>query len=195
MSNKKKKSVMTPEILKQALIGSFKKLNPVYMIKNPVMFVVELGFVLTLVLTIFPNLFGQAIEGQRAYNLIVTIILFITVLFANFAESVAEGRGKAQAASLKKAQKDTQVHLLLDDGTMKTVSSNTLKKGDVVYVEAGELIPGDGEVIEGIASVDESAITGESAPVVQWWRLLFSNWRYNSCIRLVEDKNYIRAWQ
>ena len=167
MSKKNKNSAITSDILKQAFIGSFKKLNPVYMIKNPVMFVVELGCVLTLVLTLCPNLFGQAVEGQQVYNLIVTIILFVTVLFANFAEAVAEGRGKAQAASLKKAQKDTQVNLVLADNTMKTVSSSTLKKGDIVFVQAGELIPGDGEVIEGIASVDESAITGESAPVVR----------------------------
>lgn len=99
--------------------------------------------------------------------MIVCAVLFVTVLFANFAESVAEGRGKAQAASLKKTQKDTQARLLLEDGTEKTVLSSELKKGDVVMVKAGEIIPGDGEVIEGIASVDESAITGESAPVVR----------------------------
>ena len=167
MSKKTKKSVLTPDILKQACIGSFTKLNPMYMIKNPVMFVVEIGFVITLIMTIFPDIFAESLPGERTYNLIVTIVLFVTVLFANFAESVAEGRGKAQAESLKKAQKDTLVHLLDENGGMTTVSSNTLKKGDIVYVEAGELIPGDGEVIEGIASVDESAITGESAPVVR----------------------------
>lgn len=95
------------------------------------------------------------------------VILFITVLFANFAESVAEGRGKAQAASLKKTQKDTKARLLQEDGSEKEILSSELKKGDVVIVSAGEIIPGDGEVIEGIASVDESAITGESAPVVR----------------------------
>ena len=114
-----------------------------------------------------PGLFGEGDTGLRTYNLIVSIVLLVTVLFANFAESVAEGRGKAQAASLKKTQKDTEAHLLDQDGNETIVSSSELKKGDVVMVVAGEVIPGDGEVIEGIASVDESAITGESAPVVR----------------------------
>ena len=167
MSKKKTKKLITPEILKDACLGSFKKLDPRYMIKNPVMFVVELGVVLTLILSIFPNAFGVAIEGMRTYNIIVCVILFITVLFANLAESVAEGRGKAQAASLKKTQKDTDAYLLDENGEGKIISSSELKKGDIVLVKAGEVIPGDGEVIEGVASVDESAITGESAPVVR----------------------------
>lgn len=167
MSKKQNKKLLTPEILKQALIGSVKKLDPRYMLKNPVMFVVEIGFLITLLLTIVPGLFGEGDTGLRTYNLIVSIILLVTVLFANFAESVAEGRGKAQAASLKKTQKDTEAHLLNQDGSETIVSSSELKKGDVVMVVAGEVIPGDGEVIEGIASVDESAITGESAPVVR----------------------------
>lgn len=167
MSKKQNKKLLTPEILKQALIGSVKKLDPRYMLKNPVMFVVETGFLITLLLTIVPGLFGEGDTGLRTYNLIVSIILLVTVLFANFAESVAEGRGKAQAASLKKTQKDTEAHLLNQDGSETIVSSSELKKGDVVMVSAGEVIPGDGEVIEGIASVDESAITGESAPVVR----------------------------
>ena len=167
MSKKQNKKLLTAEILKQALIGSVKKLDPRYMSKNPVMFVVEIGFLITLLLTIVPGLFGEGDTGLRTYNLIVSIILLVTVLFANFAESVAEGRGKAQAASLKKTQKDTEAHLLDQDGNETIVSSSELKKGDVVMVAAGEVIPGDGEVIEGIASVDESAITGESAPVVR----------------------------
>ena len=167
MSKKQNKKLLTPEILKQALIGSVKKLDPRYMIKNPVMFVVEIGFFITLLLTIVPGLFGEGDTGLRTYNLIVSIVLLVTVLFANFAESVAEGRGKAQAASLKKTQKDTEAHLLDQDGNETIVSSSELKMGDVVMVVAGEVIPGDGEVIEGIASVDESAITGESAPVVR----------------------------
>ena len=167
MSKKQSKKLLTPEILKQALIGSVKKLDPRYMIRNPVMFVVETGFLITLLLTIVPGLFGEEDTGLRTYNLIVSIILLVTVLFANFAESVAEGRGKAQAASLKKTQKGTEAHLLDPDGNETIVSSSELKKGDVVMVAAGEVIPGDGEVIEGIASVDESAITGESAPVVR----------------------------
>lgn len=167
--SKKNQKLVTPAILRQAVIGSFTKLNPVYMMKNPVMFVVEIGFFITLVLSFFPGLLGDVSSGTnlRAYNMIVCAVLFVTVLFANFAESVAEGRGKAQAASLKKTQKDTQARLLLEDGTEKTVLSSELKKGNVVMVKVGEIIPGDGEVIEGIASVDESAITGESAPVVR----------------------------
>ena len=167
MSKKQNKKLLTPEILKQALLGAVKKLDPRYMIKNPVMFVVEIGFFITLLLTIVPGLFGETDSSLRTYNLIVSVILLVTVLFANFAESVAEGRGKAQAASLKKTQKDTEAHRLDENGEETIVSSSELKKGDVVMVVAGEVIPGDGEVIEGIASVDESAITGESAPVVR----------------------------
>ena len=167
MSKKQNKKLLTSAILRQAVIGSVKKLDPRYMIRNPVMFVVEIGFMITLLLTVVPGLFGEDGTSLRTYNLIVSIILLATVLFANFAESVAEGRGKAQAASLKKTQKDTEAHLLNQDGSETTVSSSELKKGDIVMVSAGEVIPGDGEVIEGIASVDESAITGESAPVVR----------------------------
>ena len=165
--SKKQQKGLTPEMVRQAVVGAFLKLNPKYMMKNPVMFVVEVGFLITLVLAFFPNLFGDTGANLRIYNIIVSVILFITVLFANFAESVAEGRGKAQAATLKKTQKDTKARLLLSDGSEKTVLSSELKKGDLVMVSAGELIPGDGEVIEGVASVDESAITGESAPVVR----------------------------
>lgn len=167
--SKKNQKLITPDIFRQAVIGSFTKLNPVYMMKNPVMFVVEIGCFITLLLSFFPGLFGDVSDGSnlRVYNIIVCFVLFITVLFANFAESVAEGRGKAQAASLKKTQKDTKARLLLEDGSEKVVLSSELKKGDIVMVSAGEIIPGDGEVIQGIASVDESAITGESAPVVR----------------------------
>ncbi|MCI6348892.1 MAG: potassium-transporting ATPase subunit KdpB [Negativibacillus massiliensis] len=167
--SKKNQKLITPDIFRQAIIGSFTKLNPVYMMKNPVMFVVEIGCFITLLLSFFPGLFGDVSDGTnlRVYNIIVCVVLFITVLFANFAESVAEGRGKAQAASLKKTQKDTKARLLLEDGSEKVVLSSELKKGDIVMVSAGEIIPGDGEVIQGIASVDESAITGESAPVVR----------------------------
>ena len=167
MSKNRKQKLITPEILHQAIIGSFTKLNPRYMMRNPVMFVVEIGFFITLVLSFVPGLFGDTGSNVRLYNIVVAVILLITVLFANFAESVAEGRGKAQAASLKKTQKDTKAHLLNANGGETIVSSSELKKGDIVMVSAGEIIPGDGEVIEGIASVDESAITGESAPVVR----------------------------
>ena len=166
MAKKKGTKFVTKDILKSSIIGSFQKLDPRYMIKNPVMFVVEIGFVISLVLTFFPTLFGGNAEYQ-VYNGVVAAILFVTVLFANFAESVAEGRGKAQAASLKKTKQDTTARLLCPDGTEKTVSASELKKGDVVLVRNGEVIPNDGEVIEGVASVDESAITGESAPVTR----------------------------
>ena len=169
MSKKQNQKLITPEIMHQAMIGSFTKLNPRYMMKNPVMFVVEIGCIISLILSIVPGLFGDVSQdiNLRLYNILVCIILFITILFANFAESVAEGRGKAQAASLKKTQKDTKARVLLEDGSETEVLSSQLKKGDIVLVKAGEVIPGDGEVIEGIASVDESAITGESAPVVR----------------------------
>lgn len=173
MSKKQQKTkFITRDILKSSVIGAFQKLDPRCMLKNPVMFVVELGFVLTLIMTILPTAFGdsaQAVAQQhlRLYNGIVCGILFVTVLFANFAESVAEGRGKAQAASLKKTKQDTKSCLIQEDGSECTVSASQLKRGDVVLVRAGEVIPNDGEVIEGLASVDESAITGESAPVTR----------------------------
>lgn len=158
---------VTRDILKSSLIGAVTKLNPAYMMKNPVMFVVEIGFFVSLILVFFPTVFKDDGDNLRIYNLIVALILLITVLFANFAESVAEGRGKAQAESLKKTKKDTQAQLICDDGTEKTISAIDLKKGDIVLVRAGEVIPNDGEIIEGIASIDESAITGESAPVLK----------------------------
>lgn len=170
MSNKKQKiKFITKDIFKSAVIGAFQKLNPKYMVKNPVMFVVEIGFVLTLIMTIFPTIFGDdaSLGYLRTYNAIVCVILFITVLFANFAESVAEGRGKAQAESLKKTKQDTQARLIEKDGTEVIINASQLKQNDIVLVKLGEIIPNDGEVIEGIASVDESAITGESAPVTR----------------------------
>lgn len=166
MAKNKKTKFITKDILKSSIIGSFQKLDPRYMIKNPVMFVVEIGFLFTLVLTVFPTLFGGS-EEYRVYNGVVTVVLFVTVLFANFAESVAEGRGKAQAASLKKTKQDTKARLLLANGEEKVINASELKKGDIVLVKTGEVIPNDGEIIEGVASVDESAITGESAPVTR----------------------------
>ena len=170
MSKKQQKTkFVTRDILKSSITGAFQKLNPKYMIKNPVMFVVEVGFVLTLLMTFIPTIFGDNASqtNLRGYNGIVCVILFITVLFANFAESVAEGRGKAQAASLKKTKQDTLSRLILPDGTEKKVNASQLNRDDVVLVKIGEMIPNDGDVIEGIASVDESAITGESAPVTR----------------------------
>ncbi|MPQ33018.1 potassium-transporting ATPase subunit KdpB [Clostridium estertheticum] len=162
-----KKKIITGDILKDAIKGAFIKLNPKYMMKNPVMFVVEIGFVITLFLTFFPYVFGDKGENIRGYNGLVSFILLITVLFANFAEAVAEGRGKAQAESLKKSRTDAIAKLLDSKGDFKLISAAKLKKGDIVLVETGDFIPNDGEVIEGIASVDESAITGESAPVLK----------------------------
>ncbi len=168
----KNKKLLNQEILKSSIKGAFIKLNPAYMMKNPVMFVVEVGFTITLILSIFPNLFGTVQSSSQIYNIIVTFILFLTILFANFAESVAEGRGKAQAESLKKTQKNMKARIINKDKATNQIKKTIidaieLKKDDIVLVKAGELIPSDGEVIEGIASVDESAITGESAPVVK----------------------------
>ena len=168
----KNKKLLNQEILKSSIKGAFIKLNPAYMMKNPVMFVVEVGFTITLILSIFPNLFGTVQSSSQIYNIIVTLILFLTILFANFAESVAEGRGKAQAESLKKTQKNMKARIINKDKVTNQIKETIidaieLKKDDIVLVKAGELIPSDGEVIEGIASVDESAITGESAPVVK----------------------------
>lgn len=160
-----KKSWITKDILINAIKDSFKKLNPKAMIKNPVMFVVEAGFIITLVLTIFPDLIEK--NGNALYNGIVSVILLLTLLFANFAEAVAEGRGKAQAESMKKTKKDTPAKLLDKNGNVKILNSNEIKKGDIVLCEMGDIIPNDGEVIEGLAFVDESAITGESAPVMK----------------------------
>ena len=168
----KNKKLLNQEILKSSIKGAFIKLNPAYMMKNPVMFVVEVGFTITLILFIFPNLFGTVQSSSQIYNIIVTLILFLTILFANFAESVAEGRGKAQAESLKKTQKNMKARIINKDKATNQIKETIidaieLKKDDIVLVKAGELIPSDGEVIEGIVSVDESAITGESAPVVK----------------------------
>ena len=166
MAKKDKTKFIPKDILTSSILGAFQKLDLRYMIKNPVMFVVEIGFLFTLVLTVFPTLFGGS-EEYRVYNGVVTVVLFVTVLFANFAESVAEGRGKAQAASLKKTKQDTKARLLLANGEEKVINASELKKGDIVLVKTGEVIPNDGEIIEGVASVDESAITGESAPVTR----------------------------
>lgn len=167
MNKKLNTKFVTNDILKSSIKGAFTKLNPRYMMKNPVMFVVEIGCIITLLLCFFPHVFGDQGTNLRLYNGIVSAILFVTILFANFAEAVAEGRGKAQAQSLKKTQKDMQARILSDDGKETVISASYLKKGDIVLVKAGEIIPNDGEVIEGIASVDESAITGESAPVLK----------------------------
>ncbi|WP_115715513.1 potassium-transporting ATPase subunit KdpB [Amedibacterium intestinale] len=167
MSRETKTKFITKDILGSSIKGAFLKLNPKYMVKNPVMFVVEVGFLISTILIFFPSLFHDEGNNLSLYNAFVAIILFVTLLFANFAESVAEGRGKAQAETLKKTKKDTKARLILEDGSEKIVSASELKKGDIVLVNTGEMIPNDGEIVEGIASIDESAITGESAPVLK----------------------------
>ena len=151
-----------------AVLAAFIKLNPLHLIKNPVMFVVEIGCILTMLL-FFQALLGHG-EERTSFILAISLWLWFTLLFANFAEAVAEGRGKAQARSLKGAQRDVMARLLKEpdrNATAGLAPGSQLKKGDLVLVEAGETIPGDGEVTVGIASVDESAITGESAPVIR----------------------------
>src|SRR3984893_2626867 len=159
-------STFTWSVLGPALWQALIKLDPRWMVRNPVMFVVEIGAVLTGLLVIDPHLFGGAAEG-RGYNAIVTIVLALTVYFATYAEAVAEGRGRAQADSLRKTKKDTPAKRQRQDGTIETISSADLRKGDVVLIEAGDLVPGDGDVISGVAYVNEAAITGESAPVLK----------------------------
>jgi len=160
----KSASLADRKILKHAIIDSFRKLNPRHMVKNPVMFVVEVGAVITLVVLI-----GNIVRHAPGFwfGLQITLWLWFTVVFANFAEAMAEGRGKAQAETLRKARAETQARRLHADGKTETCASSKLRSGDVVLVCTGEFIPGDGEVIEGVASVDESAITGESAPVIR----------------------------
>ena len=156
-------------ILLPALADSFKKLDPRWMVRNPVMFVVEVGSVITTVIFVL-DLFNGTPGFSGANNELfvgqITAWLWLTVLFANFAEAVAEGRGKAQAAALRKTRSETVARRLVD-GKEERISSTQLKKGDTVVAEAGDIVPGDGDVIEGIASIDESAITGESAPVIR----------------------------
>jgi K+-transporting ATPase ATPase B chain len=152
------RSLFDREILGHALFDAFKKLDPRVQIKNPVMFVVLVGTVVT---------FVEAIAHPSIFSWSITIWLFLTVIFANFAEAMAEGRGKAQADTLRRMRAETEARLLNPDGSESRVPASALAKGDLVVCEAGDLIPSDGEIIEGIASVDESAITGESAPVIR----------------------------
>jgi K+-transporting ATPase ATPase B chain len=158
--------LVEPDILRRAVVDSFVKLNPRTLMKNPVMFVVGVGSVLTTIL--FFKDFGSSSSDQNVFTGLVALFLWFTVLFANFAEAVAEGRGKAQADTLRKTRSETVARRRLPDGvTVEEVPSTSLDLDDECVVTAGEVIPSDGEVIEGIASVDESAITGESAPVIR----------------------------
>jgi potassium-transporting ATPase ATP-binding subunit len=152
----------------RAIKQSFVKLDPRIAIKNPVMFLVWIGTIITALMTIDPNIFGTVAGGDlRLFNGLICGILFATVLFANFAEAFAEGRGKAQADALRATKSDTRARKVLADGSISEISSTSLRKGDIVKVIAGDMIPADGEVTSGEAAVDESAITGESAPVLK----------------------------
>jgi K+-transporting ATPase ATPase B chain len=163
----KERSLIDPEILRPAIWESFLKLAPRKVIKNPVMFVVEIGAVLTALIWLRDLIAPTQTSQPLWFTFNVSFWLWFTVVFANFAEAVAEGRGKAQAATLRKMRKETNARRLVNGRREEVVLASALRKGDTVIVEAGEIIPGDGEVIEGIASVDESAITGESAPVIR----------------------------
>ena len=160
------RSIFDPAILRAAIWPSFAKLDPRVQIRNPVMFVVEIGAAITTVAWLIQAFGGGPLGGGNEpwwFTFTVSVWLWLTVVFANFAEALAEGRGKAQAAALRALRTDTTARLL--DGGQRRASE--LRRGDVVVVEAGEMIPSDGTVVEGIASVDESAITGESAPVIR----------------------------
>jgi K+-transporting ATPase ATPase B chain len=164
MANTRKRSLWDSKIVRRALIDALVKLSPRTMMKNPVMFVVEIGSVITTIYLLRDTL---SHHGSFQFDLQITLWLWFTVLFANFAEAMAEGRGKAQADALRRAKSETTAVRLRMDGSTEEVPSSHLRAGDQVLVVAGNMIPGDGEVIEGVASVDESAITGESAPVIR----------------------------
>lgn len=166
MTNNKSNSLFESKQVKEALLQSFIKLDPRIMFKNPVMFTVEIGTAIMLAVCI-AILFGAQDQGSFTYNFIVFLILLATLLFANFAEAIAEARGKAQADSLRKTREETPARLVLSNGEIKNISSSELKKGDVFVCESGDLIATDGEITEGLATIDESAITGESAPVIR----------------------------
>ncbi len=155
------------QLLKTSFAESFRKLAPRKMIKNPIMFTVEVVTAVMLLMLFYIAVTGDQSQGSFWYNLIIFFVLLLTILFANFAEAIAEARGKAQADSLRKTREETPAKLTLSNGATKVVSSSELKKGDVFECVAGDTIPADGEIIDGLASIDESAITGESAPVIR----------------------------
>lgn len=154
-------------LYQRAFKEAFLKLDPRVMVQNPVMFVVWVGTIVTILLTFSPGLFGPVPDNPVLFNGLIAIILFLTIVFANFAEAVAEGRGKAQADALRSTKSETTAHKILADGSVEEVYSTSLSRGDRIKVIAGDIIPADGEVLDGVASVDESAITGESAPVLK----------------------------
>lgn len=155
------------QLLETGLVESFRKLDPRKMIKNPIMFTVEIVTAVMLLMLIYIAVSGDDSQGSFWYNLTIFAVLLLTVLFANFAEAIAEARGKAQADSLRKTREETPAKLVVGNGKIKDVSSSELKRGDVFECAAGDTIPADGEIVEGLASIDESAITGESAPVIR----------------------------
>src|ERR1700676_1122982 len=165
-TSRQRNATCNSDILIPAIWQSVIKLDPRWMWRNPVMFVVEVGAVLTLILTISPTFFGGA-AATSGYNLLVTIILVLTVVFANYAEAVAEGRGRAQAATLRKTKKETPAKRVKSDGSVEMVTSSDLRKGDVVVVETNDIIPGDGDVIRGVAYVNEASITGGRPPALK----------------------------
>lgn len=167
MKDKKSASLFQKELVIESLRQSFVKLDPRTMFRNPILFIVEIVTFVMLIVTIWAAVAGDTTQGSFGYNILIFIVLFITLLFANFAEAIAEARGKAQADSLRKTREETPAKLVGPNGTITTVSSSELKKEDVFICEAGDTIPSDGEIIEGLASIDESAITGESAPVIR----------------------------
>ncbi|MCH4100936.1 MAG: potassium-transporting ATPase subunit KdpB [Prevotella sp.] len=164
MNSNRKQSLFRKEQVKESIKQSFVKLNPRLLIKNPIMFTVEVCTFIMFFVMLYS--ITNSSQGSFAYNAVVFVVLFITLLFANFAEAIAEARGKAQTDSLRKTREETPAKLLVD-GNIKMVSSSQLKKGDTFFCESGDVIPADGEIIEGLASIDESAITGESAPVIR----------------------------
>src|SRR5512134_1183237 len=168
MSRATSRSIFDPSIVRPAIGASLAKLDPRTQIRNPVMFVVWVVSILTTLLAI-AGYAGRGEAGGYSPTLVLVIALWLwaTVLFANFAEAMAEGRGKAQADTLRKTRTETVANKLIAGGRIETVPAASLRRGDIVRVQAGEFIPADGEVIEGVASVDESAITGESAPVIR----------------------------
>jgi K+-transporting ATPase ATPase B chain len=172
MTNNKPIGIFQGELVNTAFKQSFVKLNPRIMVKNPVMFTVEIGTLIMLAVVLYAAFTGDAAQGSLGYNIAVFVILFLTLLFGNFAEAIAEARGKAQAESLRKTRQDTPAKLLAPTGVgieeeVKTISSAQLRLNDRFVCEAGDVIPMDGEIVEGIATIDESAITGESAPVIR----------------------------
>lgn len=167
MKDKKAASLFPKELVIESFKQSFVKLDPRTMFRNPIMFIVEIVTFVMLLVTLWAAVTGDHTQGSFGYNILVFIVLFVTLLFANFAEAIAEARGKAQADSLRKTREETPAKLVGANESITTVSSSQLKKGDIFICEAGDTIPSDGEIIEGLASIDESAITGESAPVIR----------------------------